>query len=288
MITEHATSGAAAEAHCDPNIVPGRAMLVAEHAPEFRECCRQLQSPTPSTRRRAAARLGDFGVVAIAPLRRALVDLDVEVQVAAVGSVGKIGGDEGYQLLLEALQSSELKVRIAAAQLLGEVGRADAIGPLIAAYRRCFAGRSARRQWWVGPACLVGIMVILWKLIWSFNHHLSSVPLLFQVLTSLVAFLVCRRQWSVPQTFLSAVLKVAERAPGPGMHVLVPELRAVASDRLQYGHTVRKATREAAERIESLAAAFHDLPMPAAAPQSDINALPVPAALEDVTASTHH
>jgi len=265
-----------ASASTETSSVPYQAGLTDAELRAFRECCRNLQSPTPCTRRLAAERLGDLGPTAVAALRRALMDLDIEVQVAAVEAMGKIGGDEGYQLLLEALQSNELRVRIAAAQLLGEVGRADAIGPLIAAYRRCFAGRSARRQRWVGPACLVGITMVLWELIWAINHDRSFVSLYFQALVSLIAFLTCRRQLNVSQTFLSAVLKVAERTPGPGVHILIPELRAIAGDRLQYSRTVREANRQAAERIELLAAAFQDLPVPAAAPSQKADTLPVP------------
>jgi len=114
--------------------LPGNDRLTSEEQMAFRECCRQLESPTPGTRRRAVERLGYFGPAATAALRRALIDLDTKVQVAAVKSITNVGGAEGYELLLEALRSDLLKVREAAALELGEVGNADAIGPLIAAY----------------------------------------------------------------------------------------------------------------------------------------------------------
>lgn len=254
----------------------GNGRLTGAEETAFRACCRQLESPTPGTRRRAVEHLGDFGPAASGALRRALIDLDPEVQVIAVESIVRIGGSEGYQLLLEALRSDAFKVRVAAARALGEVGRADAIGPLTAAYHRCFTGRSVRLQRLVVPVILILIGALLGAIAWSGAHNRVAVIPLFQVLAYLIGFLAIKRHRNVPETFLSAVLKVAERTPDPGIKVLLPDLRAVASDRFQYGRAARMASLDAVERIESLTAAFHDLPVPATAPQQNADTLPVP------------
>lgn len=251
--------------------------LTAEELLAFRECCRQLQSPTPRTRRRAAERLGDLGPAAFEPLRRALIDLDVEVQVAAVGAISRIGGSECHELLLVALESDQLKTRTAAANMLEEVGGVESIAPLIRAYNQCFAGRSARRQRLAGPIALTVVAALLGAMAWSAAHNGSGVVAMIQLFFFLIIFLAKMRSRNSPQTFLCALLKIADRTPGPGLHVLLPELRAVANDRLLNDRKTRDASRNAVERIELLTASFQDLPVPADASRQKAAQLPVPA-----------
>lgn len=124
---------------------------------------------------------------------------------------------------------------------------------------------------------LISLGAYLGAIAWSSAHHRLAVAPLLQLLLYLICFLAALRQRNAPQSFLRAALKVAERTPGSGIHVLLPDLRVVASDRFQYGRAMRKETREAVERIEWLTAAFQDLPLPAAAPHQNADTLPVPA-----------
>jgi hypothetical protein len=86
-----------------------------------------------------------------------------------------------------------------------------------------------------------------------------------------------RKQSKVACAITEALVLIAERNPRPEMHQLVPELRAVAGDRVQHEQATRDASRRAAERIEALTAAVHNLPVVAATPRADPSTLPQPA-----------
>jgi hypothetical protein len=223
--------------------------------------------------------LGDLGPAGLDLLRQASFDLDVEVQVAVIRSIAKVGGAASHELLLEALKSDQLQARVAAAEALSERGGKEVVLPLIDAYHRCFLGRSARRQRRMGPLLLLLVMALAV----SFFTLLSSgspneAGLFLQMLLSAGAgVFMALRSRDRSGKVLEAILKVAERSPHPELGRLLPELHAVASDRLQYSRGTRDISHLAAQRIESLTAAFKDLPVPAAPTERSPEILPVPA-----------
>lgn len=253
-------------------------LLTGEQLSAFQACSRQLRSPTPRTRSEAAERLGDFGPAALERLTLALRDLEAEVQVAAVGSLAKIGGAEVEALLLEGLRSEHRATRMAAAEALTEVGGAEILSPLIASYHRCFPTRSARRDRWAWLLLSVGFVVaIVALLVLVLQSEFIRAGRLFWLITYWGLLLAAFRQRSAPRKMLDALLKAAERSPSTELLNLLPELRAVAGDRFLYRRPDREAYRTAVERIESLTAAFNDLPVPATAPGLDGRDLPLAA-----------
>lgn len=242
-------------------------------------CQRRLRSPDVSTRKQAVETLSAVGRAGERLLRRALVDTHTQVRMAAVASLSEVGALGDQEALLELLKSDYSDVREYAVQALGELGDARALSALMGVYARCFTGRSARRQrlWVLLPviyyAFLIGLAVWEWG-----SGHLKIQDLAF----SLLLFLTNRSTWRSSgedwQVILKAILQVAERNPSPEVHQLLPDLKAIAADRMLNHPDAREAARAAAERIETLTAGVHDLPLPAVAPSAACATLPVPMA----------
>lgn len=249
---------------------------------DFRECCRQLRSPTPRTRVQATKALAEFGTLALEPLQLALVDLEAEVRLAAIHSLTAIGGPLATGLLIRAVQDDQRQTRVAAAEALGVLGGEEALKPLKDAYLRCFVGGSPRRHRFVGPLLLIAVTAPLLINLkqafsggWTEAGHLLFpevyLPLYYYV------FLAASRSRRDIRTIMAALLKVAERSPHPDLDGLLPELQVITKDRFMYDPAAREAARAAAERIKSLSGAFLNLPVPAAPTPDAAEALPIPA-----------
>lgn len=85
-----------------------------------------------------------------------------------------------------------------------------------------------------------------------------------------------RKRSKVACAITEALVKIAESNPRPELHRLVRDLRATAADRLQQEKETRNASLRAADRIEALTAAVHDLPVPTHSPAADQASLPRP------------
>lgn len=262
-----------------------------ERSREFRECCRQLQNPTPRTRCEAVRRLAAFGTLALEPLQRAVVDLEVEVQLAALQSLREIGGPGAVSLLMQAVRSDNAAVRLAAAEGLGELGGEEALEPLKSAYLHCYLGRSPQREQWIFPLmtllCVAGSLFLFRAVVSGKFHDWGSVfPAVYGPLYWLVVYWVVMRSRRNARAIMGALLKVAERSPRAKLDALLPDLRVAAASRWMSDPGAREAARQAAERLRALSAALSDLPVPADVAPTSGRELPVPAALSGTTLLT--
>jgi hypothetical protein len=282
-----------------------------ERRAEIVRLSRKLQNHSPRVRERAVEQLVEFGLEAVPALREALFLRDPESQIAAARGLGRLRSRGAVQALIGTLASGNASVRAAAAHALGEIGDREAVAPLHAllrdtdlstraeaatalgnlgreesipalmdAYRVCFLGRSARKQRWIGALVAGALLGMLGLMIWGtfaakvggffgFTNVFSQVPAIY--------IRARRAQSKVACAITEALVRIAERNPRPEMHQLVPELRAVAGDRVQHEPATRDASRRAADRIEALTAAVHNLPVAAATPRMDPSTLPQPA-----------
>lgn len=282
-----------------------------ERRAEIERLGRKLRNSSSRIRVRAVEQLLEFGDEALPPLREALYLSDTDVQVAAAKGLGELRNRRAVEPLMGALGSrnaamrsaaasalgeigdptaerpicallgdSDLTVRAAAATALGELGLEESIPALMEAYRMCFVGQSARTQRLIGLGmALLGVLLfvlIFWGAVGAKIGGIFGVFNLAHQIPS-AYFRARRAKSTVACAITEALVKIAERNPRPELHRLVPELRAVAGDRLQHEKATRKASRVAAERIEALTAAFHDLPVAAGAPAPDPATLPHPA-----------
>lgn len=89
---------------------------------------------------RTLAAIGDYSV---GPRIAQVLDLssNPEVQIAAAGALGGVGGGFAIPSLIDALASSDWRVRAQAATSIGEVGLAENVDDLVASLRD--------RAWWV-------------------------------------------------------------------------------------------------------------------------------------------
>jgi len=286
-----------------------------ERRAEIERLSRLLRDSAPRTRVRAVAQLVEMGPEAVATVGRALALPHADVRVAAAKGLGELRdptslpsllsalqncdpalgaaiatalgqiGDESAQgILVEILKHRDLTVRAAAANALGELGLDESIPPLMDAYQQCFVGRSALTQRYVGPLVIVAVILMFVLLLWGTMvvkaggmMALANIGAQF----SLRYFGGRRLRSKVACAITEALVKIAERNPRPELHRLVPELRAVARDRMQQEKETRNASLFAADRIEALTAASHALPVSSSTPEIDSHGLPLPAASSD-------
>lgn len=217
---------------------------------------------------------------AVDPLMGALGSRNIAMRSAAASALGEIGDPAAEGLLRELLNDADLSVRAAAARALGALGLEESIPALMAAYWACFVGQSARTQRLIGLGMvLVGLLLFVLIFWGATGAKISGICAALNLAHQIpsIYFRARRAKSAVACAITEALVMIAERNPRPEMHRLVPELRAVAGDRLQHEKATRKASRLAAERIEALTAAFHDLPVAAGAPAPDPSTLPHPA-----------
>jgi hypothetical protein len=210
----------------------------------------------------------------------ALQNCDPPLGAAIATALGQIGDESAQGVLVELLAHRDLTVRAAAATALGELGQDESIPPLMDAYRRCFVGRSALTQRYFGPlavlAVVLGFGLLLWgTMVAKVGGIMALSNCIFQLFMHYVG--ARRRRSMVACAVTEALVKIAERNPRPELHRLIPELRAVAGDRMQQERATRKASLLAAERIEALTAASQDLPLPSLPSRPDVASLPKPA-----------
>jgi hypothetical protein len=227
-------------------------------------------------------RLADFGASALEPLQRAVVDLEPQVQLAAVRALREIGGPGAVSLLLKAVQSDVGAVRLAAAEGLGDLAGEEALEPLKRAYRRCYVGGSVWREQVIGPLILLtllaGFLGTLFHMILGKSFDLANLlPSFFWGTCVSSAYMSGLRARQNARTVMDALLKVAMRSSRAKLDDLLPELRIMARSKWMSNPEAREAARMAKERIEGLPAAPRDLPLPSAAASPSGEILPVPA-----------
>jgi HEAT repeat protein len=217
---------------------------------EFERQVRRLEGVFPATRVEAAKALRDYPEWSLEPLCGLLRDKDLDVRTAAAESLGHIGDQRAIQPLTEAL-------------------------------RDCFVGKSARGQLVVGVLVLSVTLTLMAGLAWgSFALQIGGAVGAGMNAILQVAHAYYRRRQSsskVCQAITDALAQIAERNPTPVLRSVLSDLKAVAADVLQQHKDTRAASRQAAERIESLTEQLKDLPVAAFAPEPDGTALPRPA-----------
>lgn len=200
-------------------------------------------------------------------------------------------GVNAIEPLCAALRDPQLRVRLAAARSLGEVGDERAIPALVAALRELFPGRSPRRYRAVGLLAaitfpLAGISYAVMQL-WEWGVSPGNIAALFGLALVLLAAtgkkgLRVLAALSIPRptqgdpclVFSQALSRIAERCPAPELREALPLLREIAADGLQQSRYTRADSRKAARRIEELTAQLNALPVIASAPSMDVNSLP--------------
>jgi hypothetical protein len=192
-------------------------------------------------------------------------------------------GPEAQGLLCAALRDGDLEVELAAIHSLGVIGDEAAIEPLLAAWKGCFNGKSARRHLFLITLALTALALQLAGWIWnigalrgtaSFGHLLVFVlggaPLLLKRAERRKRDRYCR-------AITEAVERIALRQPSPRVRQLLPELRAQAVNVLEVDRSMRAASAEAADRLDQLTARVNAMPVPSEAPPLDPSTLPRPA-----------
>jgi HEAT repeat protein len=260
--------------------------------------------------RRVAAieHVGWLGPWAVEPLQQSLRESELNIRLAAVEALGKIPGRAAEEALRDAAQMTpdpvrhraitllrgrcglrdldflvsaladpREEVRAVAAEGLGDLGNARAVGALTAALRTASIGGSARRQQWLGWAMAAGGVVLYAVAFWGIGaHRLGTMMLLLSGFSFILAQVSeGRRKRNAPRlAIIQALQKLADRAPSPELRDALGELRVMAGDRLQVEPEARRAARELAGRIEDLTGRSKDLPLPSACRGADPAALP--------------
>lgn len=111
---------------------PGTSRTPSELEVTLERLVRQLRDP--SQREESAAALTALGVTALPALRTALREADPEVRVAAVDVLEEIGRPEVVELLLPTLNDADEDVRLEVVEALGVVRDRRAVKPLLAQY----------------------------------------------------------------------------------------------------------------------------------------------------------
>jgi len=200
-------------------------------------------------------------------------------------------GSEAIEPLCAALRDRELRVRLAAAKSLGEIGDERAIPALVAALRELFPGQSPRRYRTVGilAAVTFPLAMICYGVMrlseWSVPP--IGIAIIFGLMVALLAACGPRRLRALAElwipspsnhdpclVFSQALARIAERCPAPELREALPLLQEIAADGLQQNRRTRADSRKAARRIEELTAQLDALPVIAGAPSMDVDSLP--------------
>jgi len=286
--------------------------IIEDREERLRVQRRRLQHPSSRVRTEAATELSALGADALPALQDALNDSHVDVRVAAVGSLERIGTSQAVEVLATALDDGEWEVRsnaaaaltdldaapsvnalcialkhkdgatrIAAAKALGALGDARAISALLEAYRRCFVSGSAGRQFLLGLMVAAALVLCTAAFLWgTFAGKVGGLVGCLNIFVQIGnAYFRKRQEHSqVAAAISEALLRIAERSADPEIHRIVPELRAVTHDRLQHTRETRTAARKTADRIETLTARLQTLPVASHPAESPLDAtLPRPA-----------
>ncbi|HTE18393.1 MAG TPA: HEAT repeat domain-containing protein [Armatimonadota bacterium] len=188
---------------------------------------------------------------------------------------------EAFVPLCDALRDKDLNVRIAAAEVLGELGDERAVQPLTEALRACFVGRSGRMQVITGVFAFVAAALFFVGIVFG-AFSLKFFGCAYFVLQLAAApgkayFKRRRSRSPLCHAITEALTRIADRHPTPELRSVLPDLRAVAADSLQQEKGTRAASRAAADRIDALTEKLQSLPLPATTPAPDGATLPRPA-----------
>lgn len=255
--------------------------LTKEQCREYAELCARLRSPTPRTRLQAVEILGSFGAPALLPLALGLKDLEPEIRIAATQAVGKVGTDNAISLLTATLYDDDVEVRIRAVEVLENLNDSRVLEPLVTAYEHCFRGKSAKVERKLAPLEIPLVIVWMAALIGTpfWPGPATILPVGLFVFSLLGRIKRRRLANKFCCALIKALVRLAERQPGPKFHRFAGEFRAVAANPLHYGRSEREAALAAAERIETLTDAISTLPRSSAPLAADPGPLPIPAAL---------
>lgn len=185
-------------------------------------------------------------------------------------------GPIAVEPLCLALRDANLRVRTAAAQSLGELEDPRALPPLVEALRSCFAGRSARYDFWVG---VVETLMMLSALALTVVTFTAARGRAIHGSTEMLSDFEESRQErnDLVQAITTALAQIGERHPSPELRGIIPDLKIVARDVVQQRKSTREASRSAAARIEALTARLQDLPVPVTDSSPIRGHLPFPA-----------
>jgi hypothetical protein len=240
-----------------------------------------LKDSHPNVRLAAIASLQQLAAPqAVHALITALDDGDPEVCANAVAGLSARGGEVAEDALCLALEHRDRNTHIAAAQALGVIGGPRVVPHLLAAHRRCFLGRSARGQLFLGLGILAAVSLTFFAFTWgTYTAKMFGLTSSGQfIIRGGIAYFHKRQEQSrVAAAISDALLQIAERSSAPEIHRIVPELRMVSRDRLQHSRETRAAARNAADRIEALTASLQQLPLASSAAEAPAAAqLPCP------------
>lgn len=217
----------------------------------------------------AGGRLYDFEW-----LRERLVSVAPDVRMEAARGMRHYGAQAVGPLCL-ALRDPDLRVRAAVAASLGDLEDVRAVQPLVNALRNCFAGRSARSDFWFGVFKMPLIVVAMAL---NLIHYLAFRQRRRNPIDELLDEYAesRRRRNDLLQAITTALGRIGERHPLPELRSVLPDLHLVARDVIQQRKSTRAASRKAAARIEALTTRLQDLPLPAVDSRRDGFELPYP------------
>ncbi len=186
-------------------------------------------------------------------------------------------GAAAVEPLCLALRDKDLNVRVVAAESLRQVGDERAVQPLMEALRECFVRRSVRWQIVIGMVVpILQFALIAWAL--RLEQSGSWLIALILSLATGAAIVIYHAKYAprdaVCRAITEALARIAECNPTPELRSIIPDLKAIAADGMNYGKQTRAASRQAAQRIEALTEKLKNLPLPAAAPAPDVATLP--------------
>jgi len=210
-------------------------------------------------------------------LRRLLSKRSPVTRVRALRDLSRLPPEDALRPLCEALDDPLIAVRIEAAQALGRVGDARAVGPLVRALKRSSYGGAAVKQF------LLGILLLPVFALW-FLVGLAAAVFLGDFGGNVLGFAASlpenyygsrRSRSPLFSAITDALVQIAERDPSPELRRALPELQTIASDVLQHERSARSAYHDAARKIAGLTEKLQSMPLPAGAPAADPAQLPL-------------
>jgi hypothetical protein len=192
--------------------------------------------------------------------------------------------EEALRRLEDAESHADLQVRLAAYQALGEVDREAAdrkISDLISSVRR----RTGNLHAWSFGWAVASVIAVAVGLAISDAFSEPGRLLAFGVLALAFKMIkVILDQWRRNRAVHREMLKLLDtlgRQDPVGLIPLLPELRRVAAFRNGQELPLRREATALVKRLESAAREQGALPVPAASPETPIEALPRPASAQE-------
>jgi hypothetical protein len=226
-----------------------------------------LKTDWPAGQLAAAEVLVQHGAASVEPLLSALEHPRYRVPLLAAKALGDIGDVRAMEPLIRALEHPDPRVQHAAAHSLGQIGDLRAVEPLLGALYRFGQGRPRWQLYAVPIQIAAGFAgLCLGGPIWG----VLGLAILGSAVFSacLVRFGECR-----PTVVVQALERISQANSEANLRALLPDLQAVAADRVLQPREAREAARRTCEQIEALTAAVKDLPRPASSDR-EADALP--------------